>query len=291
MDNTTLTTFLENEPLIETKSSLDGIENEIVGKSIYYGTGLTTAKAMSVGIPFDVLEMFLLAEKIRRHLRLERIIQLIADAHALSNTFVEPNKANALSQAITQTMGQVAKAVANVNSFIILRSSDLAVIPEYDELYRSITTDDHEYVRREWTDILYLKKRFDLAVKLSWIIDPKAKKVGYDERLFDLRFREITGESMSFIYALPGRTLDADRPKASPYITIPGEKRIMLDPDERVKEKLERAKDELSEKMYNTLLKHLSHIVELFGELTGERVNPNSPAHEQVNTVLKSIFK
>lgn len=291
MDNTTLTTFLENEPLIETKSSLDGIENEIVGKSIYYGTGLTTAKAMSVGIPFDVLEMFLLAEKIKRHLQLERVIQLIADAHALSNPFVEPNKADALSQTITQTMGLVAKTVANVNSFIILRSSDLAAIPEYDELYKSIATDDHEYVRREWTDILYLKKRFDLAVKLSWIIDPKAKKVGYDERLFDLRFREITGESMSFIYALPGRTLDANRPKASPYIAIPGEKRIMLEPDERVKEKLERAKDELPEKMYNTLLKHLTHIIELFGELTKERVNPDLPVHEQVSIVLKRIFR
>lgn len=296
MHNNDDLTFFQGEPLIEVDNTLKGLAPDgVTGRSLYFGTGLTTAKVMSVGIPFDVLKMFLLAEKLRRHFGLKKSIQLVADTHALSNSFVDANRVVELTGMFDTTMTAAAKACGWPDRFQLIRSSDLAQEADYSRLFRSIQTDDHEYVRREWTDILYLQEREGLALKLSWIVDPKAKAVGFDERLYDLRFNEVTGKHVSFVYTGPGRTFDAHRPKASPYIAIPDETRLMLSPDEDIISKLEVAQKEadegrLPQKLFDRATEHLGHIVRLYAELTGYQADNTAPLGQQLTAIQQRIF-
>ena len=67
---TDLKELINTVPLFEPTSSLNGIQPELTeresGGSLYFGTGLTTAKALSVGVPFDVVGMLCVAKKFTR---------------------------------------------------------------------------------------------------------------------------------------------------------------------------------------------------------------------------------
>ena len=94
-------TILQNEPLIHASASLDGLFfpwDESRGGSIYYGTGLTTPKAPSIGLPFDVLILVLVAERMRTLLGLTEIHHHIADTHALTNSFCTKEQVDAMAQ-------------------------------------------------------------------------------------------------------------------------------------------------------------------------------------------------
>lgn len=278
--------LLKETPLLEATSTLNGVDQSLVEDidnpdsppegSVYFGTGLCTAKAMTVGVPFDVLGMLFVAEKLRRYFGLKKIIQLVADTHAKSNSFTNPEEVDRAASRMIETIHTVVSSLGQEEIFHPLLSSSFDTSPEYQNVFQGIQTDDHEYVRREWSDIEYLRQQQDLKLKLSWIVDPKAKKVGFDERLYDLRFREVTGQEMSFAYVMAGRTLDADRPKVSPYICIPKENRILLQKDEKVVEKLESAKARLSETRFKSIEDHLESIVNMYNDLfDGTIVNKN----------------
>ncbi len=64
------------EPLVHAAATIETLRPSILreaGGSIYYGTGLTTRKALSVGVPFDILTFVLVAEKLRRTLGFRNI--------------------------------------------------------------------------------------------------------------------------------------------------------------------------------------------------------------------------
>lgn len=70
-----------NEALIEQKptleaTSLSAIDSSPEG-SIYYGTGLTTPRAIAFGLPFDVLGMILVAERVRKTLDLKGVYTIL----------------------------------------------------------------------------------------------------------------------------------------------------------------------------------------------------------------------
>ncbi|RJR29200.1 hypothetical protein C4564_02570 [Candidatus Microgenomates bacterium] len=281
--------FINTAPLLEPESSLNGIQPELEegsGGSLYFGTGLTTSKAPSIGVPFDVVGMLCVAKKLREVLSLNEVIQFIADTHALSNDFNTSESVKAIADKMVDASGRVARLLDMKYTPIL--ASDIDHKPEYLEIFNSIESDDHEYVRREWTDIEYLRQQHSLRLKLSWTIGPKVNKLGFDERLYDLRFREVMGHTMSFIYLLPGRTLDIDRPKVSPYISVEGERRILLQKGEDVAGKIAEAKDTQNNKL-KSAMKHLASIVALFEELQGEV--PGSTTEEKVQSIIDMIFE
>lgn len=285
--------LINTVPLIEPQSSMNGIQPELTerqsGGSLYFGTGLTTSKAPSIGVPFDVVGMLSVAERLREVLGLEKVIQFIADTHALSNPFCTPEDVNAMAEKMVDASRRIAKMLGMEAAYMPLRASDIDTSPEYLEILNSIQSDDHEYVRREWSDIEYLRRHHDLRMKLSWTIGPKVNKVGFDERLYDLRFREVMGQSMSFIYLLPGRTLDVNRPKVSPYISIQGERRILLQPGEDVSKKFEEAEEAQGEGKMQSAKEHLANIVSLFEGIHGNVLG--TTAEEKVQAIINEAFQ
>ena len=293
MDTVNIEELISLSPLLEPTSSRNGVDSSLLangatGGSLYFGTGLTTARAMSVGVPFDVVGMIVVAEKLRRRLGLDRIIQLIADTHALSNEFTDAATISALASQMRDTTARVAQLVGMGEVFTPILASGFHESPDYLEVYNGIKSDDHEYVRREWADIEFLRRQYGLRVKLSWIVDPKTKKIGFDERLYDRRFREVMGQAMSFLYIWAGRTLDRDRQKASPYISIPGERRIMLQPGECVQAKLDEADLTYGEGKLTATHAHLATIVAEFEGLFGT-VNGTTTA-EKVQSIIDATF-
>jgi hypothetical protein len=281
---------IKQTPIFEPESSIKGIKPELMtglsGGSLYFGTGLTTSTAPSVGVPFDLVGMFCAAKMLCNTLKLDHVIQLIADTHALSNSFNTPESVKTIAQRMVDVSGRVAKLL-NVK-YTPLLASEIDRSVDYRKIMDSIKTEDHEYVRREWADIEFLRQKYGLRLKMSWTIGQNVAKIGFDERLYDLRYTEVLGQPMSFVYLLPGRTLDLSRPKVSPYISIEGERRILLDPAENVKAKIEEAQESQNNQLKSSL-KHLENIVHVFEKLHGEIVG--SSTTEKVQKIIGMIFE
>lgn len=292
--NDQLFSLIQSIPLLEPQSSVAAIsptlfEGDPSNASIYFGTGLTTSKAMSVGMPFDVVGMLSVAERLRRHLGFGRIFQLIANTHAKSNPFIRPDEVDALAARVKETMQRLARTMGMESVYVPVLSSEFDATPEYREIFTGIDSPDHEYVRREWADIEFLRRHHGLRLKLSWIIGAKVNKVGFDERLYDPRFSEVTGQSMSFVYLWPGRTLDRERPRVSPYISTPGERRVLLTPGEDVAAKLAAANEVYGDdKVTRGVIDHWAMIVaqyEAVVDSLGDRPTP-----EKVQMIIDRVF-
>jgi hypothetical protein len=283
---TTLQKLLQNEALVEAAPSVDGLNPDTVttpGGSIYYGTGLSTSKELSIALPFDVLSMVLVAEKIRRATGMDTIYHFIADTHAKSNKLF-PDEV--VDQRAKETKEQLERMFANLglDHFQIIFASDFDKTPEYQEIYDGFDTDKHDYVKREVADIEWLRKFKDLKLKVGWIIQSSETNLGSDERVFDREYKDKMGNNISFVYLKPGRTFDKSRPKASPYIHIPTETRLLLSKNEDVKAKLEAATQVWGDKHLGGARGYFIDIIRAYEKLIGPL--GNIPIEEKIQAVI-----
>ena len=266
--------LVKNEALIETEPSLEMLDANVVdteGGSLYYGTGLTTPREISVGLPFDVLGMILTAEKLRRACGFENIYHHIADTHAKTNEWISPEAVDARANQVVNTLHKVKEKLKLDNFFPIL-SSSFDATSEYKSMVDSFaSSEEHEYVRREMADMEYYRAHFGVKIKLGWIIQARETDMGFDERRFDQEFRKLRGNVLSFIYTKPGRTFNPNRPKVSPYIKIASEGRLLLDSSEKVSDILEAGVImSKGDKHLGGARKHLESIVRLYESLYGK---------------------
>ncbi|MEI6040102.1 MAG: hypothetical protein WCP93_02000 [Candidatus Berkelbacteria bacterium] len=281
-----------NEPLLEPNPSvaqlLPGIVDAQKG-SIYYGTGLCTPKYLSVGLPFDVLGMILVAEKFRKLLNLDAIYHVIADTHAKSNDFCTPEDVDHLARETKSVLEHVAKKL-KLEKFHVILSSEYDQTPEYQKhlSWTSERTTLHEYVKRELADILYFNEMRNMVLKIGWITQSGETPVGNDERLFDQELRRLSDVPVSFFYLKAGRTFDKNRPKASPYISIPGENRLLLKYDEPVKEKMLKAEVDLQDKTLGGAKKYLASIVRLY-ETTYGRIEDTNSLEDKISRIINLV--
>jgi len=296
VDNNTrfqsVTKLVRNEALIEAGPSLDALNPNIVetdGGSLYYGTGLTTPREISVGLPFDVLGMILTAEKLRRVGGFDNIYHHIADTHAKTNDWISEDQVDERAKQVVQTLETV-KSNLDLEHFFPVLSSSFDTTPEYEELVEGFgDSEEHEYVRREMADMEWYRVRHGVKIKLGWIIQASETEVGFDERRFDREYMRFHGTDLSFIYTKPGRTFDPSRPKASPYIKIASEGRLLLDPGENVVVTLERAVEAANgDKHLGGARKHLESIVRLYESLYG--TFGKVPLEEKIQKIIDKCF-
>lgn len=285
---------IQNESFLEVTPSLAGIDPslaEVTGGSIYYGTGLCTPRYLSVGLPFDSLGMVLVAERFRQIMNLDAVYHVIADTHAMSNDFCTPEEVVERARITRTTLEKMARNL-DLAKFHFALSSEYDQSPRYLHWLEWVKnrSSQHEYVQRELADILWFRENRDLVLKLGWITQAGETRVGFDERLYDQEFRRITDLSMSFIYLKAGRTFDKDRPKASPYISIPGEHRILLQQGEPVKEKLETAEREFNDKNLGGARKHLINIVRLYERLYG-KIEYDTPLGDKISQIIERVCR
>jgi len=294
MENKDLLTIyknlIQNEPLIEVHPSLDGINPKSLTKegSIYYGTGLCTARELSDALPFDVLGMVLVAEKLRRGMGMKKIYHHIADTHAKSNDIFSSEDVDRQANVARETLGRMAQNLG-LENFEILLASEFDQTPEYREIYEGIDTSKHDYVRREVGDMEWYNRYKSVVVKLGWIIQATETDLGFDERVFDREYKAVIGGDLSFVYLKPGRTFDKSRPKVSPYIHVPGEARILLKANEDVKAKITEAEKRLGDKHLGGARRHLTDIVRLYEKLFSSL--GNIPFEDKIQTIIDNVIK
>jgi len=269
-------TFLKNDPLIEWKLSCAAMDWHAAlraeGATLFFGVGLCTSKESAAAIPFDILAFFLEAEKLRRFFELKKVIVLIADRHALTNSFMSKEQVDKLSQRTISIFEGIIRNF-DLTSFEIRKAS--LMLPEA-ELKNILPTDiklPNQYLIQEIADVLWMIKHDNLALKLGWSIDSALEASGHDERFFDLTMKEFLPRQISFLFTTAGRTFDKHRQKVSPYISVQGEHRLLLNPGECVADKLHEAEMLWDDKHFGGARKHLSNIIrsfeDLFGHLAG----------------------
>lgn len=292
MTEAELKIFLENETLFHAAPSITMIDKAFLAApsgSIYYGTGLTTSRAPSIGLPFDVLILILGAEKLRRQFGLDRIYHHIADTHALTNPFCTPEGVAVMAAEYRKVIGMIAKT-ANIPIEVCL-SSEFDRTPKYEEILGRVQTEKTEYVRRELTDMLWYRETHGVRLKLGWLLQAGESELGFDERLYDREFRVRCDEHMSFAYVVAGRTLDPKRMRASPYIAVPDERRILFKPGEDVRAKVDQAlPDWGADKTMGGLVRHLSGILRLWDRLTGSQPPRGADVFVRVQALIDQIF-
>lgn len=282
--------FVKDEYLIETEPSLQMLGESLNSqddreKSIYYGTGIATPEALSIGLPFDILGIAFLNEKIRRGAGFHKVYHHVADTHAKTNVWAKTEEVDKKGKEVQASLTKVFKNLG-LDSFEVILSSSFDQEADYEQLLEEFeSSDKHDYVKHEMADMEWYRKEKNVVLKTGWIIQAKETRIGSDERLFDREYRKFKGDdSMSFIYVKAGRTLDPGRPKASPYIQIPGENRLLLKKDENVKEKFEMARDKTP-----STINHIEKIVQLYEELFGSL--GDLTIEEKVETILSVCFK
>lgn len=282
--------LIQNEPLIEVHPSLGGISPDSLrpDSSIYYGTGLCTAKEISDALPFDVLGMVLVAEKIRRGMGMKMVYHHIADTHAKSNCLFDNEEIDRQAASAKDVLERMAGNLG-LENFRVLLASEFDGSKEYLEIYNNVVTEKHEYVRREVADMEWYRRYKGVGVKLGWIIQATEVELGLDERVFDREYKATIDEDLSLVYLKPGRTFDKSRPKVSPYIHTPGEPRILLRADEDAKSKIAEAEERLADKHLGGARRHLTDIVRLYEKLFGSL--GDIPFEDKIQAIIDNATK
>ena len=290
--NEEILSFLQNEPLIEAELCSAAIaalnRADPKGKSLFFGVGLCTAKEPAVAIPFDILSFFLVAERLRRFLDMNCVIVLVADTHALTNSFMTPDILNELTQKSLLTFTTIIRNL-HLKTFELLVHSDIAVQQAFTKTLEAVPAMDNQYLRHEIADITWLVKHRNVALKLGWTIDSSPVPGGHDERFFDTELQKLTSVSIGFLYLKAGRTFDKHRQKVSPYIAVAGEPRIIIDSNEDVRGKLAAARTSWGDDHFGGTRKHIADIVRLFEKLFGQL--PSFSLEQKIEHIVKRMTK
>lgn len=277
-------TFLRNEPLIQAEPSIAALKANLFGcrGSIFIGIGLMTSKKLSTGIPFDILALFLEAEAIRKLLKFDKVFLLLGDQHAKSNRLVEENIIDQICESTFNTLTNVVKNL-NFTHFEIIKSGDLFKNIEFLQILKSLPSFKNEYLKIEIADLKWFTAKHNVKIKLGWSMENSIDIKGHDERFFD---REIIKfcPSLSLIHLKPGRTFDKHRQRVSPYISINGETRILLKPDENVQNKINQGQKLWHDPNFNGAIRHLANIVRAFEKLNGNL--PNKTLEEKIQAII-----
>lgn len=212
-----------NIPLIKTIE----INGQINSGAVFFGVGLMTSKKLGVAFPFDILGMFFATELIRRNLNLDSAIVVLGDSHALTNNIFPPEDIKTFADRTERELLKITHNFALTN-FMILRASNFHTSQEFQNILKPLPKINNEYLRLEIADCLFLKQTHNLKLKVGWTMSKGKQAEGNDERFFDAGIKEFIPD-LNFIHLEPGRTLDPVRPRVSPYISIFGEKRILLE--------------------------------------------------------------
>lgn len=236
MDRAKVINVFENEPLVEHKLSLPMLSDSLYVNnkgSLYYGTGLCNSHCLSIGVPFDVLSMVLVAEKFRQTFELSGVIHHIADTHAICNLPEKKKEVFAKAAEFEVVMEKVI-AKLGLHHFTIVRASSFDDSPEYNIFMCQVgNSGNGEYAQRELADMLWYQKNHNVVLKLGWA----DKSFERDERSYDDVFVRCFGKTLSFAYTKPGHTFTR---KVVPYIATTEEDRIFLRAGEQVQLKFDR---------------------------------------------------
>lgn len=263
--------FLKNEPLVISESSVASLKPKIFDnteeKSIFFGVGVMTETQISENVPFDILAMFFESEVLRQKLNFKKVIVLIADTHAISNNKFAKIEIEKIAIKTKSILAKIIKNF-NLNNFELVLASKIHENTVLKEIVKKLPDFKNKYLKHEIADLIWFSKTENTLIKIGWALTKKQNDVGHDERFFDHEISKFL-PNLSFIHLESGKTFNPERLRVSPYLSLKGEKRILLLANENVEEKIKEAKANLSPDFFRGSTNHLAHIVRIFEKLNG----------------------
>jgi hypothetical protein len=243
------------EPVI----SPEGLESTT---STWFGVGVAADDA-SCGLPIDVLILVFAQEMVRRDLGLAKSSILIADSNACNAGVprLDVHRAASLAQAPLEAL--VDRFGFPVD---IRRSSSLAPASEVERKQEALEI-DNGYVAQQLVQTEIMRTR-GAAVKVGWALSACT----YDETYFDRLYRNRFGDQVTFAYTIGGRTLNAQRPRACPYLCREPQDRLLLGTKENAVRKLYSDTASPAARGYRRLIGKLARA---YHHLTGD--DPGTP--------------
>jgi hypothetical protein len=264
--------LVEQHPLFETAPSRHALGNgtrALHAKTVFAGVGLVSGSTVSRALPLDVMGLVLSAEQARRTLNAERLIVLVADSHGRCNGAPQELLDRRSAHYVARLRG-IADVCGFAHMHVVLASDwerDPAYRRTFEAVQRSVPSDIDPYVLREVADIAHVEREHGGVVKVGWALQRSREHVRRDERTFDETFERWVGGRACFVYSKPGRALDDRRQKVSPYVVADAERRILIDPNEDVAEKLARARQDVSRSTYGGVCNHLKAVTRSYCKL------------------------
>lgn len=264
--------LVEQHPLFETRPSrhaVDGAPSALQAKTVFAGIGLVSGPTVTRALPLDVMGLLLSAEQTRRTLSADRLLVLVADAHARCN-----GAPRALLEERTAQYVDLLRGIADRCGFsrmhVVLASEwdcDAAYLRTLDAARRSLPPDIDPYVAREVADIAHVERVYGGVVKVGWALQRSRAGAHRDERTFDEAFNRFIGGEACFVYSKAGRAFDDRRHKVSPYVVADASRRICIDPTENVADKLDRARRDVSPSTFRGVCNHLKAVTRSYSKL------------------------
>ena len=238
------------EPVIS-KQALDDTT------STWFGVGVAADDA-SLGLPVDVLILVFAQEMVRRQLGLAQSSILIADSNACNAGVPRLDVHRAASMAQAPLEALIERFGFPVD---IRRSSALAPASEVERRQEALGI-DNGYVAQQLVQTEIMRSR-GAAVKVGWALSACT----YDEKYFDRLYRNRFGDRVTFVYTIGGRTLNAQRPRACPYLCREPADRLLLGTRENAVRKLYTDASSPAVRGYRRLIGKLARA---YSHLTGE---------------------
>jgi len=230
--------------------------------STWFGVGVAADDA-SCGLPIDVLILVFAQEMVRRDLGLAKSSILIADSNACNAGVprLDVHRAASLAQAPLEAL--VDRFGFPVD---IRRSSSLAPASEVERKQEALEI-DNGYVAQQLVQTEIMRTR-GAGVKVGWALSACT----YDETYFDRLYRNRFGDQVTFAYTIGGRTLNATRPRACPYLCREPRDRLLLGTKENAVRKLYSDTASPAARGYRRLIGKLARA---YHHLTGD--DPGTP--------------
>jgi hypothetical protein len=255
-------------PLFETSAMHHGFAADALCSSnaSWFGVGLS-GRLPSQGIPVDLLQMVFAQEIVRRSLGLRRSFVLLADSNACA--------AGHPSEAIATAKGRLEwtlRALARAFDFPVevLSGATLANPLQSRRLMEHVDA-PNLYVAQQVAQ-MQLMRRAGAGVKIGWAV----RGFHNDERRFDLLHDHSFPSRLVYVYTRGGRSLNASRPRCSPYICESRADRLLLEPGENIAAKLDRFGRDRRHPLVRGYRRLLAHLARAHRQLVGPD-RPGSP--------------
>lgn len=204
--------------------------------NVYFGTGLATRSELSCGVPFDALQMLILAEQARRITGGAKIFHEISDNHVLeTRSDVTAADVSVMADEQRETYRAAARYLGLDSVYECVRASEYQGSPAYaaclQEVENLAGADENAYVRLQSAGNVYFAREKGVGVKVGWLTDDTPEIKGADERWFNRFYDALEIAPLSFIYGFSGLTFDVNRTRVSPYTLTRGERRLRMTPE------------------------------------------------------------
>jgi len=248
-------------PLFESSAMTGSLSADALHHSTacWFGVGLS-GRTPSQGVPVDILQLVFGQEIVRRSLGLERSFVLLADSNACAAGH-SPKAIAAAREKLEWTLLSLAR---QFRFPLEVLSANTLARPLQAHLLMDRIQAPNAYVAQQVAQMQFMRLA-GAGVKIGWAV----RGFHNDERRFDYLHDRSFSSRLAYVYTRGGRSLNASRPRCSPYVCESRADRLLLEPGECIAAKLDRFGRDRRHPLVRGYRRLLGHLARAHRQLVG----------------------